>query len=234
VPGARRSLPGPTRRATSSAAPGSATRASENQRQGQRQRQRQRQRRSPIRPRFPVTVTVPGHRPRTPISATDRTDSVYQILRVTGLPSRSALVAPPLRLAALRWREAPVFLGRFRPPSGVSTAFLVAVARFSKARSPRVPPLRMCTFLLEASAAHSQGRHARRCAPIRSPERACGSRAPLKEKRPTFARRATGGCPAPVPRVPGVGRRRYASSRAQQSTGFSCPGVHEKGRNGNA
>jgi hypothetical protein len=31
-------------------------------------------------------------------------------LRFTGLPSRSALVAPPLRLAALRWRERPVLL----------------------------------------------------------------------------------------------------------------------------
>jgi hypothetical protein len=30
--------------------------------------------------------------------------------RFTGLPSRSALVAPPLRLAALRWRERPVLL----------------------------------------------------------------------------------------------------------------------------
>jgi hypothetical protein len=31
--------------------------------------------------------------------------------RITGLPSRSALDAPPLRLAALRWREAFVLLG---------------------------------------------------------------------------------------------------------------------------
>jgi hypothetical protein len=170
VPGDRRSLPGPTRRATSSAAPGSATRASENQRQGQRQRQRQRQRRSPIRPRFPVTVTVPGHRPRTPISATDRTDSVYQILRVTGLPSRSALVAPPLRLAALRWREAPVFLGRFRPPSGVSTAFLVAVARFSEARSPRIATLEnVPTQDRGVSSTFSRSGTSHRCVPSRAP-----------------------------------------------------------------
>jgi hypothetical protein len=33
------------------------------------------------------------------------------ILRFTGLPSRSALVAPPLRLAARRWREALVLRG---------------------------------------------------------------------------------------------------------------------------
>jgi hypothetical protein len=32
-------------------------------------------------------------------------------LRPTGLPSRSALVAPSLRLAAMRWREAFVLLG---------------------------------------------------------------------------------------------------------------------------
>jgi hypothetical protein len=43
-----------------------------------------------------------------------------------------------------------------------------------------------------------------------SPVRACGSRAPLKENRPAFARRAAGGCPAPVPRIPGVRRRRHS------------------------
>jgi hypothetical protein len=32
------------------------------------------------------------------------------VLRSTGLPSRSALVAPPFRLAALRWRGAFVIL----------------------------------------------------------------------------------------------------------------------------
>jgi hypothetical protein len=55
-------------------------------------------------------------------------------LRSTGLPSRSALVAPALWLATLRWREALVVLVRSRPPSGVSTACLVAVTRFSGAR----------------------------------------------------------------------------------------------------
>jgi hypothetical protein len=107
-----------------------------------------------------------GTRTRSPGtgSGTDQGVAGHLVLRCTGLPSRSARVAPPLRLAALRWRGAPVFLGRFRPPSGVSTAFLVAVARFSKARSPRVPPSRMCAGRLEASAAHSQGRHARRYA----------------------------------------------------------------------
>jgi hypothetical protein len=72
------------------------------------------------------------------------------ILRNTGLPSRSPLVAPPLRLAALRWRDAFVVLCPFRPPPGVSTAFLVAVTRFSVTGFPRVPPLRMCTWILEA------------------------------------------------------------------------------------
>jgi hypothetical protein len=51
------------------------------------------------------------------------------ILRNTGLPSRSTLAAPPLRLAALRWREAPITLVHSQPPPGVSTAFLVTVAR---------------------------------------------------------------------------------------------------------
>jgi hypothetical protein len=53
------------------------------------------------------------------------------VLRSTGLPSRSALVAPPLRLAALRWRGAFDELSRPRPPPGVSAACSVAVARLS-------------------------------------------------------------------------------------------------------
>jgi hypothetical protein len=65
-----------------------------------------------------------------------------------------------------------------------------------------------------------------------SPFRACGSRAPLTENRPTFARRATGGCPAPVSRAPGVRLRRSANPRAQRGTRFSGPAVHEKGRDG--
>jgi hypothetical protein len=154
----------------------------------------------------------------------------------TGLPSRSALVAPPLRLAALRWRVAFVVLVDSRPPPGVSTACLVAVAHFSGTRFPRVPPLRMCPPMLEEEAAHSQGPHARRDAPPRSPDRACGSRAPLKEIRSALARMATGGCPAPVPRAPGVRRRRHARrcaiSRTQRIPRFSGPAVHEKGRTG--
>jgi hypothetical protein len=71
-------------------------------------------------------------------------------------------------LAALRWRVASHFLARPRPPLGVSTAYFVAVARFSVTRFPRVPPLRMCPDRLGASAAHSQGLHARRCASSRA------------------------------------------------------------------
>jgi hypothetical protein len=133
VPRDRRSLSGPTRHATFSAAPG-------------------------IRhARFgePQSAAAP----------------LGPILRCTGLPSRSALVAPPLRLAALRWRVASHFLARPRPPLGVSTAYFVAVARFSVTRFPRVPPLRMCPDRLGASAAHSQGLHARRCAPSSAPRR---------------------------------------------------------------
>jgi hypothetical protein len=59
-------------------------------------------------------------------------------LRNTGLPSRSALDAPPLRLAALRWRGASVVLGRLRPPPVVSTAFLVTVSHLFGGRFQRV------------------------------------------------------------------------------------------------
>jgi hypothetical protein len=57
-----------------------------------------------------------------------------EVLRFTGLPSRSALVAPPFRLAALRWRGAFVILGRLRPPLGVSTACFATGTRFSVSR----------------------------------------------------------------------------------------------------
>jgi hypothetical protein len=130
------------------------------------------------------------------------------VLRYIGLLSRSALVAPPLQLAALRWPGSVASLERWWPPPGVSAACFVAVAHFSGTRFPRVPPSRMCPSSLEAYAAHSQGRHARRCAPIRSPHCACGS--PLKEDRLASAGRANGGCPAPILRGPGVRRRRHA------------------------
>jgi hypothetical protein len=64
-----------------------------------------------------------------------------RVLRLTGLPSRSALVAPPLRLAALRWRVAFAVLVRSRPPPGVSTAFLVAVTHCSESPNPRIATL---------------------------------------------------------------------------------------------
>jgi hypothetical protein len=103
-------------------------------------------------------------------------------LRNTGLPSRSALVAPPLRLAALRWRGVFVVLGRIRPPPGGSAACLQAVARFSGRPFPGVPPLRMCLGEAGASAAHSQGPHARRGASLRA-ERARDSWALWSAKR---------------------------------------------------
>jgi hypothetical protein len=67
--------------------------------------------------------------------------SASSVFRDTGLPSSSALVAPPLRLAALRWRVAFVVLVRNRPPSGVSAACLVAGARFSGHALPEGAPL---------------------------------------------------------------------------------------------
>jgi hypothetical protein len=62
----------------------------------------------------------------------------------------------------------------------------------------------------------------RRALPAGFPRSACGSRAPLKEHRPASARRATGGCPAPVPRIPRVARRRCAPSRASRSPRVAC------------
>jgi hypothetical protein len=75
--------------------------------------------------------------------------SLGPFLCVTGLPSRSALVAPPLRLAALRWRVAFVVLGRSRPPPSVSTAFLVAVARRPVTPFPGEPHTALCPSKLE-------------------------------------------------------------------------------------
>jgi hypothetical protein len=114
------------------------------------------------------------------------------VLRNTGLPSRSALVAPPLRLAALRWRVAFFILVQSRPPPGVSTAFLVAVARFSGRPFPRVPPLRMCPYQLGGTPAHSQGRHARRGATSRAQRGARFSGPGVYEKGRNGVRRVAG------------------------------------------
>jgi hypothetical protein len=88
-----------------------------------------------IRDRFGV-----GFRPPDTESVTDQGVAGRLVLRNTGLPSRSALVAPPLRLAALRWRAPFFVLVRSRPPPNVSTACLVTAARFSGRESRGCPP----------------------------------------------------------------------------------------------
>jgi hypothetical protein len=102
-----------------------ATRAAENQ--GQRQGQHQRTANSEQLRYRDGHGYRPRQRPRPSVTAT-----------VTDFNAAECLV---LRLAALRWRVAFVVLVRNRPPSGVSTACLVAVAHFSGTRFPRVPPL---------------------------------------------------------------------------------------------
>jgi hypothetical protein len=91
------------------------------------------------------------------------------VLRDTGLPSRSALATPPLRLAALRWRAAFVILGRFRPPPGVSTACLVASTHFSLTRLPRIATLEnVPTRDRGASSTFSRSGTSHRCVPSRA------------------------------------------------------------------
>jgi hypothetical protein len=72
-----------------------------------------------------------------------------QFLRCTGRPSRSALVAPPFRLAALRWREVILIFVRIQPPAGVSTACLLAVTSFSGRPFPGEPHTVLCPSKLE-------------------------------------------------------------------------------------
>jgi hypothetical protein len=118
------------------------------------------------------------------------------------VPSRSALAAPPLRLAALRHQ--PLTVGAGFTPARV--AAVLAVVR----EGINPSPTEASRNLYFSRGPFHPG----------SPFRACGSRAPLKEIRPAFARRATGGCPAPVPRAPDVRprrcARRCATSRAQR------------------
>jgi hypothetical protein len=105
----------------------------------QRPRQVQRQTaRGLARSRKPGTV---GGRGRGFCGETNAPLSPF--LRFTGLPSRSARGGAPLRLTALRWLEALGELVQSRPPPGVSTAFLPAVARFSVTES-RGSPTRHC------------------------------------------------------------------------------------------
>jgi hypothetical protein len=159
----------------------------------------------------PGAVTESGHGHRSPGSATDRGVAGHLVLRCTGLPSRSALVAPPLRLAALRWRGAFVILGRFRPPPGVSTACLVAVARFSERRLPGIATLEnVPTRDRGISSTFSRSGTSRRCAPIvrRIARAGAGHRCrsfgpPSPGWRPADARH-------PFLVLLGVGRRRQA------------------------
>jgi hypothetical protein len=100
--------------------------------QGQGQRQRGARYGHGTRTRPPATGSV-----------TDRAVAGHLVLRCTGLPSRSALVAPPFRLAALRWREVIFIFVRIQPPPSVSTACLVAVTHVPGGHS-RGSPTRYC------------------------------------------------------------------------------------------
>jgi hypothetical protein len=97
----------------------------------------------------PGTVTDSGHGPRSPGSVTDRAVAGHLVLRCTGLPSRSAPVAPPLRLAALRWREVIFIFVRIQPPPSVSTACLVAVTHVPGRPFPGEPHTVLCPSKLE-------------------------------------------------------------------------------------
>jgi hypothetical protein len=90
-----------------------------------------------------------GFRSRSPETAADRASAEHWWLTNTGLPSRSALVAPPLRLVALRWRVALVVLVWIRPPPVVSTACLLAVTHFSRTPFPGEPHTALCPYRLE-------------------------------------------------------------------------------------
>jgi hypothetical protein len=92
---------------------------------------------------IPVLPSARWGKPRSPAL------TLGPFLRFTGLPSRSALIAPPLRLAALWWRETPVALEWNRPPPGVSTACSVAVAHFSGRSFPGEPHTVLCPSKLE-------------------------------------------------------------------------------------
>jgi hypothetical protein len=100
----------------------------------------------------------------------------------------------------------------------------------SPRRAPRGCPPRECAQACSKPHRHilKDGTPAGR--PIRSPFRACGSRAPLRENRPALARRATGGCPAPVPCVPDVRRRRCVRRCATPRGSVAVSG--DRGRGG--
>jgi hypothetical protein len=106
--------------------------------QGQGQRQRGARYGHGTRTRPPATGSV-----------TDRAVAGHLVLRCTGLPSRSALVAPPFRLAALRWREVIFIFVRIQPPPSVSTACLVAVTHVPGRPFPGEPHTVLCPSKLE-------------------------------------------------------------------------------------
>jgi hypothetical protein len=153
------------------------------------------------------------------------------VRRNIGLLSRSA--SPPLQLVALRWRVGAHVLVRLWPPPSVSTACPVAVTHFSDTRFPRVPPSRMCPSSLEAYAAHSQGPHARRCAPSRAPRSTRFSGPAEHEKRRHGDGLRSGPmvrCLAPAGRSPArrVARpfqRRLAPPRAFRRTSSAATGI---------
>jgi hypothetical protein len=80
--------------------------------------------------------------------------SLGPFLRFTGLPSRSALVAPPLQLAALRWRGSADLTRAVSATFGRLDGLLVPAVRASPGRASRGCPPREC-----AQAASKRMRH---------------------------------------------------------------------------
>jgi hypothetical protein len=91
-----------------------------------------------------------GSATRVPENLSSAAAPLGPFLRFTGLPSRSALVAPPLRLAALRWREAFVVLGRLSATSGRLDGLLGGCDALSpSAPFPGEPHTVLCPSRLE-------------------------------------------------------------------------------------
>jgi hypothetical protein len=199
VPVSRRSRNERRRGDALSAVTGSATRVAENQRRRPRQVQRQRAARIPGRPRLRWVLGGVGFQP--------------------------AHGPPAFGETAARRAGCPPHHGKHRQGRSVessgsgSVSVSVSVRDSVKGSEQRAArgPVRSRSSAPVTVSVTGQG----------SACRACGSRAPLKENQPAFARRAAGGCPAPVPCAPSVRRRRHArrcaTSRAQRGTRSSCP-----------